>query len=135
MRLATLLRDSILAHTPDARVPKNLDKLQPWAHVMELMLTRDHRAPPDVEAVIAFATADTFWRANILSPGSLREKFDPLNIKRRTQREASSNGQIAVNGHNGRGGYVARPQRQPDLPDPTRNGRYAHLVKSYPDDE
>lgn len=97
MRLATLLRDRIRAHTPDARVPATLDKLQPWAKVFDLMLRRDHRAPPDIEAVIAFATSDSFWRANILSPGKLREKYDPLNIKRRQERQKAT--QASQNGH------------------------------------
>jgi hypothetical protein len=94
MRLATLLRDRIRAHTPDARVPATPAKLQPWAKVFDLMLRLDRRAPPDIEAVIAYATSDTFWRANILSPGKLREKYDPLNIKRRQERQ-----QAAQNGH------------------------------------
>lgn len=97
MRLATLLRDRIRAHTPNARVPATSARLQPWATVFDLMLRLDRRAPPDVEAVIAFATSDTFWRANILSAGKLREKYDQLNIKRTQERQkATQNGHRPV---------------------------------------
>ena len=101
MRLATLLRDRILSHTPDARVPDTSAKLQPWAHVVDLMLRLDRRAPPDVAAVIAFATTDNFWQANILSPGKLREKYDQLSIKRKQAAEGNGgngNGRHAENG-------------------------------------
>jgi hypothetical protein len=58
-----------------AKVPaKEGGALQNWAHVFDLILRRDNRPREGVERVIAFATASSFWRSNIVSPGSLRKE-------------------------------------------------------------
>lgn len=51
------------------------------ADAMRLLLDRDHRTPEQIRRVIDWATADAFWKANILSAAKLREKFDQLLIK------------------------------------------------------
>ncbi len=86
--LASALRDAILAHKPDAREAKaalQSDKLQNWAIPMDLLLRVDKRDYARTLALIAFATADDFWRTNILSPGKFREQWDRLDAQAQRQ--------------------------------------------------
>ena len=77
--LASLLRERILQNNPHAKVPRaSPDHLAPWCREIDLMLRVDGRAPPEIDQVIRWCQADPFWRANILSPRKLREKFDTL---------------------------------------------------------
>jgi hypothetical protein len=83
-QMAQFLKAAIMRNTPDARVPDSLVK---WADTFRLMRDRDKRDFPEVKAVIEWATAHEFWRANILSASKLREKYDTLK------------GQMARGGH------------------------------------
>lgn len=51
---------------------------------MRLLLDRDHRTPEQIAYVIRWCQADDFWQANILSASKLREKFDQLVAKIRS---------------------------------------------------
>jgi hypothetical protein len=75
LSLATYLRAAIERNTPDARLPRSLGD---WAETFRLMRDRDHRTPEDIRRVIDWATADSFWRANMFSAAKLRDKFDTL---------------------------------------------------------
>ena len=90
VQLAAYLRDHILAHSPNARDAKaalSPAKLQQWARPIDLMLRVDSgRTPDSIRAVIDFATTDSFWQSNILSPGKLREQYDQLAAKMRNRR-------------------------------------------------
>ena len=89
VQLAAYLRDHILAHSPNARDAKAAlapDKLQQWARPIDLMLRIDGRTPDSIRAVIDFATTDSFWQSNILSPGKLRDQYDRLDAKVRSRR-------------------------------------------------
>lgn len=77
-RLAELLRERITAWLPSAKVPANLDA---WANELRLAMVQDGRTEQELESVIRWATADSFWRGNILSAKKLREKFDQLQGK------------------------------------------------------
>lgn len=95
IQLAAYLRDHILAHKPDARDAKaarDERRLQNWAQVFDLMVRVDGRSPDRVRKVIDFATSDSFWRPNILSPGKLRDKFDQLDSRMAATVSAKSNG-------------------------------------------
>lgn len=46
------------------------------------MRERDGRTRREIADLFAWANADGFWQANILSPGKLREKWDQLVIRR-----------------------------------------------------
>lgn len=81
--LAERLRDRILAHKPDAKLPATLDR---WADTMRLMLDRDGRSPERIVAVIDWTTAEPFWQPNVLSADKLREKFDVLEGQMRRPR-------------------------------------------------
>lgn len=76
-RLANLLLEEIRSHLPDFKPPD----LQVWAKSIDAMIRLDHRTPADIEAVIRWCQIDSFWRANILSPKKLRDKFDALRIR------------------------------------------------------
>jgi len=78
-RLAEHLRERILGNNPRAKVPRaSPNGLARWCREFDLMIRLDGRAPPDIRRVIDWCQADSFWRANILSPRKLREKFDTL---------------------------------------------------------
>jgi hypothetical protein len=77
-RLASYLREKILANDPKARVPENL---HPWGYQIDLLIRKDQRRPKEVEAVIEWSQGDPFWRANILSARKLREKFPQLKLQ------------------------------------------------------
>lgn len=57
-----------------ARTKKNTDAAR-------LLLDRDHRTVDQVKKAIDWATADPFWRSNILSMAKLREKYDQLRMQ------------------------------------------------------
>jgi hypothetical protein len=76
LRLASFLLEKILKNKPDFKKPN----LQTWAKDIDLMLRRDGRTPKRIREVIAWTQGDSFWRKNILSTGSLRDKFDRLEL-------------------------------------------------------
>lgn len=80
LNLAEQLRQCILGHKPDAKVPGSLEE---WANTFRLMRERDGRTHERIVAVIRWATADQFWKSNILSAAKLREKFDTLEAQMR----------------------------------------------------
>jgi hypothetical protein len=59
---------------------------------MQLLVERDQRPPDEIERVISFATADSFWMLNIHSPSSLRKHYDRLRLQ---MERPSSNGHVA----------------------------------------
>jgi hypothetical protein len=64
---------------PNHAEPRNYKR---WVEVIRLMRVRDKRSRADIARLFAWANADVFWKTNILSPGSLREKWDQLMAKR-----------------------------------------------------
>src|SRR5260221_6909214 len=71
----------------DAKAALAPAKLQQWARPIDLMLRVDSgRTPDSIRAVIDFATTDSFWQSNILSPGKLRDQYDQLERKVRSRR-------------------------------------------------
>jgi len=85
VELANHLAGRIKEHSPNAKV----NPLK-WAEHIRLMRERDNRDPDEIRKVIDFATADEFWRANILSGKSLRDKFDKLRLKSLTAKKHTS---------------------------------------------
>lgn len=80
--LATLLRDLILSNRPAAKVPSaTAEGLAHWCHDIDLLLRIDGRDPVEVERVIRWCQADSFWKSNILSPSKLRKQYDQLALK------------------------------------------------------
>lgn len=94
---------------PGTRQP-NLDA---WANDIRLTRERDSRTLDDLRAVFTWANADSFWRANVLCPATLRKQFDSLKIK--------SKG-TSPNGHH-------RPNSAEHSPARYRSGRYGDASK------
>ena len=78
LRLAAFLKERIAAWKPNAKLPMNLHK---WADCIRLCMEADKRSEAEIEAVIQWATADSFWQGNILSADALRRNFDKLQAK------------------------------------------------------
>lgn len=55
--------------------------IQKWASHVDRMLRLDRRPVEEIEKVITWCQADSFWQSNILSTQTLREKYDQLYLK------------------------------------------------------
>ena len=75
-RLANLLADLI-----EANGSKRPNVTLTWVTDIRRMQTIDGRTPEQVEAAIRWAQSDPFWRANILSPRKLREKYEQMRLQ------------------------------------------------------
>ncbi len=75
-RLSELLYSLILERDQKAKMPN----IQVWAKSIDLLMRVDGRDPREVEKVIRWAQADSFWHKNILSTPKLREKFTQLKL-------------------------------------------------------
>lgn len=77
MENAEFLFEEILKNNPDAKKP-NLEK---WANEFRLIRERDKRTDQQIKYLIKWTQQDDFWKANILSPSSLRKHYDKLVVK------------------------------------------------------
>lgn len=57
-------------------------KFESWANDIRLMRERDNRTHKDICELFKWANQDRFWSVNILSPATLRAKWDQLSMKR-----------------------------------------------------
>lgn len=97
-QLAQRLADAIRRTKPDARLPSNL---QGWCPPMDLLMRRDGRAFEHLCAVLDWLPTNEFWRKNVLSAGTFREKIDRLEMQRDEdlrKREGYSNGRDGRSG-------------------------------------
>lgn len=74
MRLAEWI-GGLIANMGVKTRPPNLER---WADDVRLMRERDQHTHREIAALFAWANKDPFWRANILSPAKLREKWMQL---------------------------------------------------------
>lgn len=74
---------SLLANLIEANGVKRPTVTERWRAEMRRLVDRDGYDAGTVEAVIRWATADHFWRPNILSAPKLREKFPTLLLRMR----------------------------------------------------
>jgi len=58
--------------------------LATWANDLRKMRTLDGRTTEEIRDIFMWANSDSFWQSNIRSPKKLRDQFDHLKIKRRT---------------------------------------------------
>lgn len=79
----------ILSNNKKARIPTSFIK---WNTDFRYMIKRDNRSVDEIRSVMVFSQEDQFWKANILSPKKLREKFDTLFLQK-----GRSNGGIRNN--------------------------------------
>jgi len=85
---AAWLFERIRAVSPNHKPPN----LEAWAHDVRLAREQDARTHHEICELFAWAQKDQFWRANILSPAKLREKWDQLTIKRGTPQKGQQHG-------------------------------------------
>ena len=86
IRLADQLRTRIVENNPRAKISDH--QVEKWAREADLMLRRDQRTAEEIQTLINWCQADSFWRANILSMGALRKHFDQLTVKMKTPPKA-----------------------------------------------
>jgi hypothetical protein len=55
---------------------------QTWCRDIRLTRDREKRTRREIAELFAWANADPFWQANVLSPGTLRRQWDKLEIQR-----------------------------------------------------
>lgn len=60
-------------------------KFESWANDIRLMRERDNRTHKDICELFKWANQDRFWSVNILSPATLRDKWDQLSMKRNAE--------------------------------------------------
>ena len=82
-KLSVFLLKEILKNNPHTRLHGQTEKardktVQRWAKDIDLLICKDGQEPSFISQVIQFATADNFWKANILSGFKLRDKWDQL---------------------------------------------------------
>jgi hypothetical protein len=78
VRLAAILRASVLGLHPNNIVPKSLI---PWARVIDRMMRRDKRNPTEIEATLGWLfgpNQDQECVFVVLSAKTLREKWDRI---------------------------------------------------------
>lgn len=112
--LASLLCQRILGNNPNAKIT-DTQKVK-WAREADLMIRCDRRTESEIRGHIEWSQKDSFWQTIILSMAKLREKFDQLTLKMRSN--GGGNG-INAGRHKG-SGAVAAPSdkyssRKPDL--------------------
>jgi hypothetical protein len=85
LRLVQILIDLMQRNNPSSTTLKNLTPARQAAWIRECRLLRekDGKSAEDIEAVIRYSQNDKFWQSNILSMGTLREKWDRLWLKAR----------------------------------------------------
>jgi len=83
LRLSKLLITLIRQRNPGHKEPD----LQKWAYNIDLMLRIDKRDPLIIEKLIIWCQADSFWQNNILSTAKLREQYDQLLLKMKSDKE------------------------------------------------
>ena len=78
--LALFLESRVRENVPHHRFTGK-DYLTSWAREFRLMVERDKIPIESVRAVLEWSLQDEFWRINILSAGTFREKFGRLEAK------------------------------------------------------
>lgn len=132
-QLAKLLKNLILTNNAKAKTPQDLTK---WALDIDKMIRIDKRTPEEIKAIIKFSQGDSFWCANILSAGKLREKFDQLYLKAR-EKEKNSAEKKERGGSHGSGGEQQPGRGAPPHQRGTGGGRQPgrwNAIESGPDD-
>lgn len=92
--LCTLLADLI-----EANGSKRPTITAKWRTDARLLLDKDQRPPAEADWLLRWCQADPFWKSNVLSMPTFREKYDQLRLKARStpQAAAVSSGPVELN--------------------------------------
>lgn len=82
-KLAHFFFEKIKERNPECKEP-NLKK---WTQEMDLLLRIDKRAIDNVKKLIEWASKDSFWKNNCLSPSTLRKNYDQMSMKQLGEKE------------------------------------------------
>jgi len=104
LELAELLRTEIKINDPGATITDA--NVRQWADVVRLMVERNKRSRDEIRALLLWACRHQFWKGNILSMGTLREKFTCLTI----QKKIEAKGHNSLQKREGSLNYVAKKQ-------------------------
>jgi len=86
-----------LADRIEANGTKRPTITRAWRNTCRLLLDRDGHSEAQVRAAIDWCQDNEFWRANILSMGALREKYDTMRLQaRRTANQSPDEKAAAV---------------------------------------
>ncbi len=98
IRLSKLLFEKMAENDPKAKKPD----FEKWSVHIDRLMRLDKRPEQEIEAVILWSQANSFWKSNILSTKALREDFPRLFL----QMKESKNGTIGnqARTHTGAGG-------------------------------
>jgi hypothetical protein len=77
MLLAALMRE----RDPKVKIPQTASAWKRWQDAARLLIDADERHFEEAEQVLRFSQADEFWKTNILSMPTFREKYDKLRAK------------------------------------------------------
>ncbi len=77
LRFSSEMFNRVLVTIPSAKKP-NFDN---WANTIRLMREVDNRTHNEMWNAFDWASKDSFWCSNILSPDKLRKQFDKLTVK------------------------------------------------------
>jgi hypothetical protein len=78
---AKWLSEHAIENSPRKMREPTETNLQSWADTFRLMETADHLPWDDIRDVLAWTVKDSFWKKNILSAGTFREKYNQLVAK------------------------------------------------------
>lgn len=81
-------------------------QIRQWADVVRLMVDRDKRTLVEIRSLLVWASRHHFWKTNILSMGTFREKFTRLTIQKKTEEK----GHNSLQKREGSLNYVAKKQ-------------------------
>ncbi len=80
LKFAEWMFSKIREVAPKSKKPN----FQDWANAIRLMREADKLSLDEIRKVFTWANQDQFWKTNILSVGSLREKFAGLDARMRS---------------------------------------------------
>jgi len=80
-KAANWLKERVYENSPRKMQEITERQLQQWADVLRLMEERDRIPFGDIRATLMWCVTDNFWRTNILSMNTFREKYNQLVAK------------------------------------------------------
>lgn len=80
------LIQSVVAQFNGAKVPDTEKAKIKWCEHIEKMKRLDHRTEAEIQEALNFAITDQFWKTNIRSTKTLRDKFETLIMQARKPR-------------------------------------------------
>jgi hypothetical protein len=81
MKLSRMMAKKMRENNPSCKIPQGQTEAQPWCKQFDYMLRIDGHSLDEIRVMIRFSQLHHFWKKNILSPRSLREKWDRLVLE------------------------------------------------------